>query len=111
MAIANKGEVRSPVTWAILSLCCIPAIILVLGKWPKEFNRALGEDKYAWWMFISPILNIIKMFQMTQDLEVLQDKAGVKDKTSGILVFLMFIIIWVVGIYLMQNTLNKCWEA
>ena len=111
MGISVKGEVRSPVTWAILSLCCIPALILELFKWPGEMNGALGEEKYAWWMFIIPIFNIIKLFNMCQDLDVLQDKAGIDDKTSGIVVFVLFLLTGVVGIYMFQNTLNKCWEA
>jgi hypothetical protein len=93
---------RDPLMVAFLSLITFGIYGLVWYVKTKNEMNAKGAEVPTAWLIIIPILNLLWLWEFCQGVEMVTNKG-----LSGAMAFLLLIFLSPVGVYIIQDALNK----
>ena len=110
------GENRSPITWLIISMCTFGIGYLIwLNKVYNDANKYTDKDvsPIVWGLlilcipFVGGLLCYMKMAELLEDMQKISNIEA-PEKT---LLMILGLFVPIVNVFLVQDYLNKVWEA
>ena len=93
---------RSVLSVVLLSIFTLGIYTIVwLVKTKREMNSVGAEIPTAWWLIV-PIGNIWWTYKYGQGVEKVT-----KGKVNAILAFVLFYLLWIIGMAILQSEYNK----